>query len=775
MNLPKQIQSLLQKKPKSKEVFLSLLVETAVVQGAVWSICGSGKIVIEAYAGADVAKDSWDERIHTADVVITQLEEKSGISDIHKVVFGFPSEYLMENGDIDISIRGQLKKLTEALRLTPIGFVDINTALVFSLKREEGIPPSVILIHAVDHAFEISLIKVGIFIGIKTIKKTDFVASDVEDAIRSFTDIEVLPSRMLLYGLNRDELEAIKSDLLIHQWPSRSNFLHFPKIEALSVEDMTKAVSLAGASEIVSKMSNRELTMETVKEEKPLEEGSEIQSEETHSIDEEKKQANETDGIKPPEDETLVEETNIKIVNPEALGFHTGIDVLEAGEAIPKSALPVHEDEFPKKQSQTKEISEQNIAGQQKSISNIIKSVFLKTKNLAGHVQHISKGKKLSKRKLLFFPFFVVLGTGVWFLYSWVVPTASVTLTVIPFTIEESQKIFVDTGVTEINSEKGIIPGKKQEKTVSGEKTIAVTGKKKVGDPAKGIVTLYNKSQTTKMLKKGTTLLSGLPGFTIDNDVSVASASENISQSQLTYGKENVAVTASTIGAESNVPASSDFSIKDTSTGILMGRNEKAFTGGTSRDVTVVTRSDYDTLVTSITAELIDRAKTDLASLVSGKEKLIDSTIKTSVSEKVFREELDQEAKELHGKVTVAVSGISYSEQDILSFFSKTMSQTIPSGYIISEGRTRATIVSGAVNKNNTISMDARIKGIALPTVDSNELKKKLSGKTITEAQSIIQNLGGMQSAEFSFQRNMGSRRLPIHFNNISITVTVGE
>ena len=40
-----------------------------------------------------------------------------------------------------------------------------------------------------------------------------------------------------------------------------------------------------------------------------------------------------------------------------------------------------------------------------------------------------------------------------------------------------------------------------------------------------------------------------------------------------------------------------------------MGRNDAAFTGGNSRDVTVVTRDDYDAFVKSESADLITQAQ----------------------------------------------------------------------------------------------------------------------------------------------------------------------
>ena len=46
---------------------------------------------------------------------------------------------------------------------------------------------------------------------------------------------------------------------------------------------------------------------------------------------------------------------------------------------------------------------------------------------------------------------------------------------------------------------------------------------------------------------------------------------------------------------------------------------------------------------------------------------MIEDTIKTQVNSKTFLQELDQEATQLKGKVTLGVSGVSFSRSDLSS------------------------------------------------------------------------------------------------------------
>jgi hypothetical protein len=252
--------------------------------------------------------------------------------------------------------------------------------------------------------------------------------------------------------------------------------------------------------------------------------------------------------------------------------------------------------------------------------------------------------------------------------------------------------------------------------------------------------------------------------------VSVASASESIGS--ITFGKKNVAVTAVEIGADSNVAASTEFVFKDTSASVISARNDGAFTGGASRDVTVVSRADYDNMVKALTDELVGKAKTELSGQI-GAERLIDQTVKTTVSEKIFDQELDQEAKELHGKVTITVSGISIRDEDAKAILTSLVAAKVPAGYSLSSGQAEVTTSGISVKKDGKISLTATLKAVALPVIDNDGLVNKLVGKDVKTASAILKETVGVAGAEFRFALSPSQSRLPINSKNITISIAV--
>lgn len=754
MNLSTSFQQLFRPKKPQKELYLSLTLSHSHIGACAWSMDDDGTLMVAAAESKKLGKNTWENRIQIADQLIEKLSEYAGTDAIHQVVFGLFQDMLTTAGDIEKGVKLELKKLSNMLDLVPVGFVNIDTAVVFQIKHDEGVPPSVILLHVQGEELLMSLYRVGTCVGSRTIQKTEFIVEDVETAIKSFSDIEVLPSRILLFGDDTNALETIQSQLLTHQWPNRVNFLHYPKIDVMPIEDVVRAVALAGASELASAMgididekeaaptheaSAGEKTVVAQPEEvKPTDDKDMVEE-----IDDAFDKDIDKDEEKLEEIEIRPEDANVVAVSPEVLGFRSKKETIHFDREKPEESKLAH--------------------------------VFQQVKQTVGGVLSTIHFPKFPVKGIavpivaLLIVVICILGLLYYFL-----PKVTITIGVIPQIITKEKAVTIATSATGVDEEKFIVPGKKQEKSISGEKTIPVTGKKKIGDPARGTVTVYNKTTATKSLKKGTVIEYKSLEFTLDSDVEVASASENMIQSTLTYGTTPAVVTASAIGEEGNVAANTEFSVKGYDTSVMIARNGQAFTGGSSREATVVSRADYDNLIKTLTDELVVKAKEELSQEVTGGEKLIEQTIKTTVASKTFTEELDQEAKDLHGKATITVTGTSYKEEDIKTLLLTLASKDIQSGYIMNEGRTTTTVVSPVVKKDGTITAQASIRLVAIPKIDVDVIRKSLVGKSFVSAQTLLKQIQGVGSAEFVFKQSPGNK-LPLKATNITIDVVIVE
>jgi hypothetical protein len=767
MKMPNFIGSILHKPQEHKEVYLSLYLDVHTIAVSFWSLGSHGHPEILAIEHADDIVDTWEAKGESIDRLVGILEEKTKITDVTKVILGLPNAYLGVNGDIRKEVRKEIKELTHILELEPIGFVPLSQAMMYKLKKDEGIPPSIILLGISDETIAVSLYKIGVLAGVRDIDKKEDVAIGVEEGLKSFTDLEILPARILLYGSDQSVLEDVKSELLRHQWPPSVNFLHFPKIESATDTFIIDAVSLAGASElghtVELETDKKETVSEDIVEEKKsmeeevepeLEEKIEEELEHQKKVTEEVVQAQEIIQEDFATDKDQMSEENVVMVDAESLGFKKDVDVLEEKAQKAKVQEEI-EEEVDETGGRT------SFALPKIDFSRVINFI----KGIPSRFE--GSGAKLIPVAILSI-FLVVIG-----ILYWLLPHAIVTILEIPKPIEASETITIDPTATVVDAQNKIIPGRKREKSISGEKTVAVNGKKNVGESARGTVTIYNKALSTKSFKKGTVIITGNLHFTLDNDIDIASASESIGS--ITFGKGDVSVTAAAIGTQSNITSGNEFSFQNISSGVASARNDSAFTGGTSREVTVVTRADYDAFIKTMSEELVVKAKEEFSTSLEGNDKLIDGTIKTAVTEKVFGQEIDQEAKELQGKLALTVTGTAYSETDIRALLTTISSDTLPSGYAILDTKTIITVTNIIIKKDGKITAKAQMSAVAFPVIDTASIQSSLAGKSIKDAEAYLRNLMGVAGAEVSFRFSPTRDRLPLNKNNISVSISLQQ
>lgn len=727
------LSNLFGQKRETKEVFASLLLDVEYTAAALWEMGDQGIPHIIATAAGAVAADTWEDRLNAIDDALASVEDKAGTTEYAKTVLGLPLTYLTKSGEITSEVRAHIKEITKELELKPIGFVSIHQALMYKLKKDEGVPPSVIFLGISHNSVSLSLYKVGELSGQETRSYSGDIAIQVEEVLKQFKDLEVLPARILVYGHDGKDLGEVKSDLLKYPWTTRVNFLHFPKIEIITPEEVVAAISLAGASELASEMSEEapepveSAPVPEPKQEKPTDAQAEAEAE---AAGEE---------IEEGEDIIQEEEPNVVVVDPSRFGFRKNVDVLEETERPAPAAVP---------------------SAQRKPFAMKIPRI-----DVSALLARVRAGGVLAVVGIVAL---IILLSG--FLY-WALPHATVTILESPKAINDSEQITVDPAVSVVDAENKIIPGSKQALSVSEDKTIAVTGKKNVGDPAKGSVTIYNKTLASQSLPKGTTVTSGSLEFILDSDTSVASASEDLGGR--TYGKIDAAITAAQIGTDSNMPANTTFTVKGFSSDEMTANNPGVLTGGTSRQVSVVSRADYDALVAAAQKDLVDQAKQGLTASVAGTAKLIGDTISTAVTQKTFAQELDQEATQLSGKVTVTVSGTSYSDDDVKTLLKAFIAKDIPQGFTLSETRTQVSLDKVVVKKDGKITATATIKTDAVPTLDIAAIQKNLAGKKLSDAEKYIGAIPGIAGMNVSFSMSLGRGRLPINAKNISVGLAI--
>lgn len=296
------------------------------------------------------------------------------------------------------------------------------------------------------------------------------------------------------------------------------------------------------------------------------------------------------------------------------------------------------------------------------------------------------------------------------------------------------------------------------------------TGKKLVGDKAKGNITIHSASNA-KTFVAGSTVFSptGLK-FTLDRDTSVASGDA------ITRATANVPVIASDIGESYNLPAGTKFTLGSLSSSQYAAQADQAFSGGNSYEATVVTKEDQARLLTSLSAELSDKARADLEAKLSSSQKLLPTAITSVVSKKKFSKDIGAEGDTVSLDLTTDFQGVIFSQNDLVEVFAKNFSSDIPADYTLLSPNANLEIKDVKTDKFGNAVLKVRLTSGLLPKIDTVKLIKIISGKSFTFATNYISKLSGVTGLNIEIKPRIMEKIvklvLPWRPNSITVDIT---
>ncbi|MBI3888145.1 baseplate J/gp47 family protein, partial [Candidatus Microgenomates bacterium] len=538
----------------------------------------------------------------------------------------------------------------------------------------------------------------------------------IETALGGFTHIEVLPARMILYDGRRD-LKVLEEKIMAYPWSKQLPFLHFPKVEILNSEAVTKSVAIAGGTQMGGKIDLSE-GIEII-ETKRLASSEPVVVEDVGTQQEEVMLENE---ITPELEEIGAEEAGF--VQEGNIGKLREMEEISPPPAV---SLPKISHKFD------------------------FKSVLPKIKipNFRFNLPNVSHGA------LILIPIILLILGGIGaFLYF--IPKAKVYVYVTP---QDFNKEMVSTvsgqtvDVTEIGSKKGV-----------------ATGKKLVGEKAHGTVTIYS-SSVSKTFVAGTTFTAanGLK-FSLTSDVAIASGSGAASQVTATGN-----LTAVDIGDNYNLPSGTLFTIGGFPSSSYQAKNDSSFSGGNSHEATVVTKLDQDRLLATLSAELTATAKNDLNSKLMVGQTLLPNAITSTVSKKRFSKDVDTEAETFSVDLTIDFKGITVSSDDLISQFVEKYSVDIPKGYSLDRTSANPQINSVKMDKAGNAMLSVSLRSKLLPQLNVPDLRDRIAGRSSKTAGEVITKETGVSrvviEAEPKFFQKLLEFFLPFKPENISLEI----
>lgn len=718
MNLPKL--PFLEKKDKS-EFFLSLVLRDEKASAVVFQEIDKKINVVGEHVEnfKTSVEDATEEELLVAIDKAVSTAEKNLPPDVesHGTIFGVKQDWIHE-GKIKPEYLAKLKKVSDELEFKPMGFLVIPEAISHLLQKEEGAPVTAVLAEIGQKNVTLSLIRAGKIVETKSGLIGESLVDTVESLLKHFS-AETLPARIILFDGGREELQQ---EFINHKWSRDLSFLHLPQVSALPANFDARAVLNGAASQMGFEVFEASLKNAVREDTKPAS---------AISLSEEEK------------DKTLAEAAS-------EFGFVADDVKEEITEEEPQKDLLLSSEEFKTEETETiKETPKTavmdniTVADQFREIPEEIKINKAERKSLPAnaalltsgiiaalkkiHLEKILKGANGSRKKLMIgiVPLVIVLLLFYVYLFG---RSATVTLGIDAKEKEDSLSVTFSQS-EKTNATDNIISAEFITVSQDGKLSTSTTGKKEVGDKAKGTVTMFNSNTTGVTIPTGTVITSSNDlKFVTDKAVTVASASGDIF-SGTDPGKADVPVTAEKFGTNYNLPSGTKFSVEGSSS--VAAKNDKAFSGGTKKEIKVVSKKDYDKLATDLQKQLETGAKEDIQKKAQGDSVVLPNFISVEFDKKSYSKDIDDEATEVSLTATISYKGVSYKNADILSFAKDKLEDG--SDLEVDKNSVEAS-ATDLKEKGDNASGKLKIKANLVPKIDAKELISQIKGKSIKDA-----------------------------------------
>jgi hypothetical protein len=348
---------------------------------------------------------------------------------------------------------------------------------------------------------------------------------------------------------------------------------------------------------------------------------------------------------------------------------------------------------------------------------------------------------------------FLIIGGGVLLLafLIWAIgfaPRATVIITAQTTATTVSQKVTLDPAAqTDFAANRIHSQLQQQKKQLSVE--FDATGTKDVGDKASGTMQLNRTSVSSNPISvpAGTSFTSGSYTF-----VSTEAATLNgttIGPGGVVQDSATVRVIASSIGEEYNLsartyqPSSGGFSAQ--------GSN---MTGGTKRQIKVVSSSDIQAAAAKLAEQKDDTAKDQLKSAFGQDVVVIDQSYTAAQATPVSTPAVDQETAgkaKLASEVTYSLVGIAKSDLNTyLDAGLKDQLEGKSDQRVYSNGSDKVTFAQFQMTDGvSTATLTAT--GKIGPSIDDKAVKEQSKGKRYGEVQSQIQSIQGVRDVDVKF------------------------
>lgn len=364
-----------------------------------------------------------------------------------------------------------------------------------------------------------------------------------------------------------------------------------------------------------------------------------------------------------------------------------------------------------------------------------------------------SKGAKVPnfstfRKKLLLIGGGVLLFIGFLVWAIWFAPRATVVITAKTTTVTVDKNVKLAAGgATDVKAD--VIKSIRQEKKRDLSVEFTATGKKKVGQEAAGAMKLTRTSisSTPLTVAAGTAFSSG--DYTFVSTESATLAGTTVGPGGNIQDTATVRVKATSIGEEYNLSARGYVS----NVGGFSAQGS-AMTGGSSREVTVVSEDDVKRAAEKLSEQKTDDLRAELSGAFGGSSIVVKESYSEKNSEPSPSVAVDSEASgPVVLKSTITASMQAIDKTDLSQFLEKTIEAEIggkKAQKVYSNGGDGVKFAQFTETDEST-RVRITANGVVGPAIDEAAVKEQVRGKNYGDIQASLEAIEGVDDVDTKF------------------------
>lgn len=333
-------------------------------------------------------------------------------------------------------------------------------------------------------------------------------------------------------------------------------------------------------------------------------------------------------------------------------------------------------------------------------------------------------------------------------------PAAQVSIFMSSEDLTKSLSLMITSGGASQNIEQNVFPGELVEALAEDSQKFSTTGKKNIGEKAKGSLTVYNYWESSpKSFSAGTKFSSSSKTFISPSSFSVPGTA--IREGNLVPGTISVNIEAEAPGEDYNIKAG-----RFTIIGLPAAQQEKIYgtaskdlAGGFSREVQVVSSEDYDKAKNKLLENLSTAVDKDLKTKAQGM-KILEKAIVAADPEVISSSGVDQEAIEFEMKVRLRKQAMVFDFSKFSEFLAQILERQVASDKMVSipSEEDYGLIVDKTAYDTKELNLTANVQAKIISRIDADKIKTTVVGKTKSTAEKYILGQEGVAKVEFKFR-----------------------